>query len=218
MVATSLLRLSKRGNGCNLFVCSTLRCLLLLLVGPFIVAIVVEIAEVDENGKGHEEGLVLGLLHTLEVDLVIVHVAREEEFAAPWYLLEDVPDIIALGVRHVELHRGTGAAGKGAEEPPLTASAIGVQDVVVLLVPDGKGEVEARARITDETKRLPRTCVLDLHNWSVAWPQGAREWVMDVEGILCAPFSVYSTSKSHGAQSPKHDFSCLWQQPVASAA
>ena len=104
--------------------------------------------------RATRRALCSGFLHTLKVDLVIVHLTREGELAAPWCHLEDVPDIIAIGVRHVELHSGTGAAGKRAEESSLTASAIGVQDVTVPLVPDGEGEVEARARITDETKRL----------------------------------------------------------------
>ena len=66
MTASSSVWPSRRGNGCNLFVCRPHRCLRLWLIGPFIVAIAVDTAEVDNNGKGHKEGLVLGLLAHLE--------------------------------------------------------------------------------------------------------------------------------------------------------
>mmetsp|Transcript_71755 Transcript_71755/g.99374 ORF Transcript_71755/g.99374 Transcript_71755/m.99374 type:complete len:310 (+) Transcript_71755:1-930(+) len=134
-----------------------------------VVRVVAEVLEVHEDGQCQEQGLGLGIHVVAEVDVVVVHVGRQEKLAEAGDLLRQHADLVAVSIQQLELDFGAGPAGEGAAHAPLAAPAVGRCHGVAVVIIDGEVQGQACARVVDGAQdHLPAARdVLHLHSGAV---------------------------------------------------
>merc|ERR1719323_686778 len=140
-----------------------------------VVVVVAKVPEIHEDGEAEKEGFPLGVPHSAEIELVIVHVGCEEELAAARHLLLKMSD--AGATRHVgdwELDLCAGPTRQRAAQAPLAATSVCQEHLLVVLVAHMEREIAARKGIREGSDFLVRGHVHDINRWSIEAEASAR--------------------------------------------
>merc|ERR1719323_768228 len=109
-----------------------------------VVAVVAKVTEIHEDGEAEEEGFPLGVLHSAEIELVVVHVGCEKELAAARHRLLEMSD--AGASRHVrdwEFDLCAGPTRQRAAQAPLATTSVCQEHLLVVLVAHMEREIAA---------------------------------------------------------------------------